>query len=179
MRWICRQRRLLVELDLALETPRPVSAAVLDAAVAADHEARDGERQQLELELRDCRSARGRHAGERDRVVAAIGAGAAPQGLVARVGELDGLVAEADERIGGLEQDLAALAGTSDTEALKSALEEFDGMWGVFDQGERAKVLALVLNEVVVDGGSGDAELRFRGARSSSGQRTESRNRSE
>jgi hypothetical protein len=81
------------------------------------------------------------------------------------VEELDGLVAEADARIAGLERDLAALVGQSDVVALKAVLLEFDGIWGVFVQDERARVLGLVLDEVVVDGATGETELRFRRAR--------------
>lgn len=84
---------------------------------------------------------------------------------MAKVGELDELVAEGDSRIAGLERDLAALAGRSDVEPLKAALDEFDDVWGQLEQAERARILGLVLDEVVVDGATGDAELRFRGAR--------------
>ena len=83
---------------------------------------------------------------------------------MARVAELDSLVAEADARIAGLERDLLALQGISDIKALKAALEEFDSLWGAMDQPERARMLSLILDEVVVDGATGDAELRFRGS---------------
>ena len=139
--------------------------AIVDAAIAADREERDIERAKLAAELEELRVGRGRHVGDRDRLIAAIGEGRAPASVMARVGELDELVAEADARIAGLERDLAALAGTSDIEALKAALEEFDSLWGALDQPERARVLPLVLDVVVVDGATGDAELRFRGSR--------------
>jgi site-specific DNA recombinase len=138
--------------------------AVLEAAITADRDERGVERARLDAELQGLRTGRGKHAGERARVVAAVGAGDAPQELVTRVGELDALVAEADARVAGLERDLAALEGQADIEALRAALEEFDGVWTALDQGERARILALVLDEVVVDGRSGEAELRFRGA---------------
>jgi hypothetical protein len=84
---------------------------------------------------------------------------------MAKVWELDELVAEADGRIDGLDRDLVALQGVSDVEAMKAALEEFDGVWGSLDLAERARVLLLILDEVVVDGATGEAELRFWGAR--------------
>ena len=139
-------------------------ASVLEAAVAADREERDAERAKRALELGELRAGRGRHVGDRDRLIAAIGEGKAPASVMVRVEELDGIVALADARIAGLERDLAALAGTSDVEALKAALAEFDGVWGTLDLAERARVLALVLDEVVVDGTTGAAELRFRGS---------------
>ena len=139
--------------------------SVLEAAVAADREERDAERARLTAEMGELRAGRGRHVGDRDRLITAIGEGRAPASVMVRVEELDELVAEANGRIAGLERDLAALAGTSDVEALRAALEVFDGMWGALDQAERARVLALLLDEVVVDGASGNAELRFRGAR--------------
>jgi site-specific DNA recombinase len=138
--------------------------SVLEAAIAADREQRDAERAKLATELAELRTGRGRHVGDRDRLIAALGEGRAPRSLVARVAELDELVAEADGRIAGLERDLAALAGTSDIEALKGALEEFDSVWSALDLTERARVLALVLDEVVVDGATGAAELRFLGS---------------
>jgi site-specific DNA recombinase len=137
---------------------------VLEAAIAADRNERDADRAKLVAELGELRVGRGRHVGDRDRLIAAIGAGKAPASVMAKVGELDELVAEADGRISGLERDLAALSGTSDIEALKAALEEFDGVWASLDLAERARLLALVLEEVVVDGATGDAELRFRGS---------------
>jgi site-specific DNA recombinase len=136
--------------------------SVIEAAVAADRDQRGVERRRLEVELSALKAARGRHAGERERVIAAVGAGAAPQGLVARVGQLDGLVAEADARIAALSQDLAALAAPSDVEGLRAALLEFEGVWDELDKTERARALALVLDEVVVDAKSGEAELRLR-----------------
>jgi site-specific DNA recombinase len=137
--------------------------SVIEAAIAADRDEREDERRRLEVELDALKVVRGRHEGERKRVVAAVGAEAAPQGLVARVGELDGLVAKADARITALSQDLAALAAPSDIEGLRAALLEFEGVWDELDQAERARVLALVLDEVVVDAVTGEAELHLRG----------------
>ena len=60
---------------------------------------------------------------------------------------------------------LAALEGESDVEALQAAPAEFVGVWTALDPAERARVLALVFDEVIVDAGTGEAELRLRGAR--------------
>jgi site-specific DNA recombinase len=137
--------------------------SVIEAAIAADRDQRDVECRRLEVELSEFKAARGRHAGERERVVAAVGEGAPPQGLVARIRELDGLVDAADARIVALIQDLAALAAPSDVEGLRAALLEFEGVWDELGQAERAHLMALVLDEVVVDRVTGEAELRFRG----------------
>jgi site-specific DNA recombinase len=139
--------------------------SVLEAAIAADQDERGAERAKLATELGELRSGRGRHVGDRDRLIAAIGEGRAPASVMARVAELDGLVAEADGRIAALDRDSAALQGTSDVDALKAALEEFDDVWSSLDLAERARVLSLVLTEVTVDGASGEATLRFRGTR--------------
>jgi hypothetical protein len=138
--------------------------SVLEAAITADREEREAELATLAADLGQLRVGRGRHVGDRDRLIAAIGSGRAPASVMARVAKLDGLVADADARIACIERDLAALEGNSDVETLKAALEEFDGVWGTLDLAERARVLALVLDEVVVDGATGDAELRFRGS---------------
>jgi site-specific DNA recombinase len=137
---------------------------VLEAAIAAERDERDVERAKLAAEMGELRAGRGRHIGDRARLIAAIGGGTAPASLVARVEELDGLVSEADARIAGLERDLVALDGASDIEGFRAALREFDELWGVMDQAERANVLGLVLDEVIVNGAGGDAELRFRGS---------------
>jgi hypothetical protein len=92
-----------------------------------------------------------------------LGADEAPWSLVARVGELDGLVAEADARIAALSQELVALAAPSDIEGLRAALLEFEGVRDELDQAERARILAVVLDEVVVDAVTGEAELHLRG----------------
>lgn len=114
--------------------------------------------------LIELRAADERHAGECQRVVAAVGTCDAPDRLIARVRELDGFVTEADARIRGMERDLEALNGPSDAEALREALVEFDVVWASLEGSERARVLTLVLDEVVVDGATGEAELRFRGS---------------
>ena len=94
-----------------------------------------------------------------------MGAGDPPEGPLERLRALDGLTAEVEGRQAALECDLSALDGTADADALRAALAEFDAVWGALEPEERARVLALVLDEVVVDGQSGEAELRFRGGR--------------
>ncbi len=79
--------------------------------------------------------------------------------------EFPRLVEKVDARIAAMERDLAALDAPSDAQVMRDALVEFAAVWGAIDGGERAQALALVLDEVVVDGATGDAELRFRGAR--------------
>ena len=91
----------------------------------------------------------------------AVGAGDGPVGVLERVRELVGLVGEAYGTVVVAERDLEALDGASDAQALRSALAEFDRMWGALGPDERARVLALVLEEVVVDAGTGDAQLRI------------------
>lgn len=137
--------------------------ALLDAAIAVDKRERESERARLAADIAELRSARGRHAGERERLVIAIGQGLAPRTVLARIEELDGYVAEADARIAKAGQDLAALDAPSDTEALREALAKFDALWCTLDADERARVLSLVLEEVVVNGETGVAGLKLRG----------------
>jgi hypothetical protein len=72
---------------------------------------------------------------------------------------------KADARVAALERDVRALDGRADPEALRAALAEFGDVWASLDPEEQARLLALVLEEVVVDGTTGEAELRFRGGR--------------
>jgi site-specific DNA recombinase len=138
--------------------------ALLDAVIAVDKRERESERARLSALLGELRTARGRHAGERERLVIAIGQGVAPTSVMARIEELDALVAEADKRVAAAARDLAALDVPSDTEALREALIEFDALWSTFDADERARVLSLVLSEVTVNGMTGEAELKLRGS---------------
>jgi site-specific DNA recombinase len=138
---------------------------VLEAAIAAERDDRDVERAKLAAEIGELRTGRGRHIGDRARLIAAIGEGKAPASVMARVQDLDDLVQRADARIDGLERDLAALEGQRDVDALRAALAEFEGLWGVMDQAERADVLGLLLHEVTVDGATGEADLKFRSTR--------------
>ncbi len=139
--------------------------AVLNAAIAADKRARGSERVELAASLGELRAARGKHVGAQQRLLTAMGAGEPPTSLVGRLRELDGFVAEAADRISKAELDLAALDAPSDAQELRDALVEFDQVWSELDGDERAVVLALVLDEVTVNGATGEAELRFRGAR--------------
>jgi hypothetical protein len=140
-----------------------VLALVLDEVTAADREEREAKRAKLAAEVGELRAGRGRHVGDRDPLIAAIGEGRAPVSVLARVAELDELVAEADARIAAAERELAALDAQSDAQALRDALVEFDQLWGVLDSDERARVLGLVLSEVIVNGETGEAEIRLRG----------------
>jgi site-specific DNA recombinase len=137
--------------------------ALLDAAIAVDKRERESERTRLAADIAELRSARGRHAGERERLILAIGQGLAPTSVIGRIEQLDGHIAEADARIAKAEQDHTALDGPSDNEALRETLIEFDALWSTFDADERARVLWLVLEEVTIDGTTGEAEIRLRG----------------
>jgi hypothetical protein len=137
--------------------------AILDAAIDADRVERESERAKLAADIVELRAARGRHAGEQQRLLRAVGADDAPTRLLVRVRELDALVASADARIAKAERDVAALDAPSNTEALRETLVEFDQVWNALDADERARVLGLVLTEVVVNGETGEAELRLRG----------------
>ena len=103
----------------------------------------------------------GREARRRSREVV----GGESSEVIEMARELDGLDADVDARVTAAERDLVALEGASDAEALQAALAEFVGVWGALDRDEWARMLALVLGEIVVDGATGQAELRFRGAR--------------
>jgi len=139
--------------------------AVIDAALAVDRDERGAERERLNVEERAIGEGRSRHVADRRRLLAAVGGRDAPAGLLERVRELDGLVAEADARLPRLAADAAALDAEADAEGLRAALAEFDSLWGTLDAAEQARLLALVLDEVTVHSSEGEAELRFRGGR--------------
>lgn len=68
-----------------------------------------------------------------------------------------------DARITALSKDLASLAAPSDLGGVRAALLQFEGIWRELDQAECAPVLALVLDDLVVDAETGLAKLRFGG----------------
>jgi site-specific DNA recombinase len=137
---------------------------LIDAALRCEQRERVAERAKLEASITELRTARGRHAGEQQRLLRAVGEEDAPAGLIARVRELDGLAAEADSRIMKLERDAAALSVPSDAQALRDELVRFDGVWNELDPDEKARALSLLVEEVVVDGTTGEAEIRVRGS---------------
>ncbi len=91
------------------------------------------------------------------------GAAACP-GSRAPAGELEAFVLE---RVRAVGRDPAVLRATlaadrHDPEELRRALAEFDPLWGQLGLPERARVLALLLEQVTFDAESGEVELKFR-----------------
>jgi len=134
---------------------------VLQATLAADREAREVRRPEMEAGVRRLSQERGRLESERKNVVVAIGQGG--EGLVDRVAELDAEIADADERCRSARRDLLALdAGAIDVAELRRVLAEFEPIWGQLSVAERARMLALLLDRVTFDAESGDVEIKFR-----------------
>jgi site-specific DNA recombinase len=149
--------------QLVIERIRAVGRdpAILRATLAADRDARETRRPELEAEVRRLSQERGRAQSERGNVADAIAKGAAS--MVERLAELDAHVAEADLRLSDAQRDLAALdAGAIDVDELRRALAEFEPVWSQLAVAERARVVALLLERVTFHADSGEVEITFR-----------------
>ena len=140
--------------------PALVREAV-EQARAAD-EARlaelDGERRALEKDLRgwqaDVRSLSGRLAGA-----------SADGDALARLADLDGKVRNGEARLAGVKDQAARVRrGMVDESEAAAALGRFDGVWEALTPGERARLLALLIEAVEYDGGAGSVSVTFRPA---------------
>jgi len=135
--------------------------AVLQATLAADRDAHEARRSDLDAEARRLAQDRGRLQGELRNVADAIAKGGA--GLVDKLAELNAKVAEAEQRLSDAQRDLAALdAGTIDVDELRRALAEFEPVWGQLAAAERARVVGLLLERVTFHADSGEVEIKFR-----------------
>jgi site-specific DNA recombinase len=131
--------------------------AVLRATLTADREAGETRRANLEADLQRRRQERGRLEAEHKHLGDAVAAGAA--GMVKRLKAVERELAD----LADAQRDRAALgAGPLDPEELQRALEEFEPLWAELSAPERARVLALLLEQVTFDAESGEIEIELR-----------------
>ncbi len=93
------------------------------------------------------------------------GAKACPGSRVA-AGEFEQFVYERIRAIGRdravLKATLAACPSKTDPDALRAALRELDGIWGALFPAERARVLALLIEQITFTASTGDVQIQFR-----------------
>lgn len=152
------EEHVLEQVRLAARDP-----AILQAAAAADERERAVDRGKLRRELEGVTRQRGRRERERRRLLKGLGDGDESSGVRRRLLELDTLLGESDARIEEVKADQAALeAEVPDLEVLWASLEDFDAVLRELRQEERKRVIALLLERVVLNGPAGDVELHFR-----------------
>ena len=117
----------------------------------------EAERKQL---LKD-RQARGE---EIRRLVDAVGTNGRSAAIGERLGELEGVVARIDGRIGEIDTELASLRGHSvNPEDVAMKLVEFEEVWEVMYPGERVQLVQSLIESITTSGGSA-MTLHFRRA---------------
>jgi site-specific DNA recombinase len=164
----CPRSRVRVDLidGFVLDKVRAIGRDPLLARETIEAARAERERRipELEAEVRRQEATARRAASERSRLVSAVAnAGPASGTLLARVAELDQDVGDAEQRAQVARDALVeAHTGTLDEDALRAAVAEFDGIWNELFPRERARVLALLIEQVVFTGTSGDVEVHFR-----------------
>jgi hypothetical protein len=121
-------------------------------------------RPELVAETRRLVSDRTRIDEERSGLVDAIvkGGKAAPA-LAERLGEKDHALRAVERRQAEVRQELAALdTGTIDPDELRAAIADLEPIWTELFPRERARLLELLLERVVLDAQAGEVEITFR-----------------
>ena len=137
---------------------------LLEAVLEAERLERDAERKSLGSEQRRAGIERARVAAERRKVADAVEQGGpAAETLRDRLAELDDTLAQAEQRSGEIAAELALLdADHVNPSKLRRALAELEPLWDELLPKERARLLALLLEPVVLDAAHGDLAITFR-----------------
>ena len=117
-------------------------------------EADQRERDEFESTAREIEANRTRLIGERTRLVNAIATGDSGNDTLA-------------SRVGEINAEIATLVSPEmpeplDPDALRNALAEFDGIWDALSLKDRARALALLIEEVQFDASKGEIQITFR-----------------
>lgn len=101
---------------------------------------------------------------ERRNLVDAVAKGGAGSGaLMRRVGEVDDLIAAAEERAREARIELVRVEGqVIDEDEFRAAMESFDPVWAELFPRERARVLGLLLSRVTYDTRTRTVAITFR-----------------
>ncbi len=117
-------------------------------------EADQRERDEFDSHARRVDADRTQLLDERTRLVDAIAQGTSGNGTLAdRVGEIN-------SEIESLVQP--EMPEPLDTDSLRAALIEFDGIWNQLVAAERARAIALLIEEIRFDASEGEIEITFR-----------------
>jgi len=137
---------------------------LLAATVEAAHEGLRARQCEVGAEIPRLRSERSRleTARERHREIAAKG-GRGAQAVRAGLLEIEADIAGIETRLTDLQRERDALDGQEvDDAELASLLDRFDPLWDELFPREKARVLALLIEQVRVDAPAGEVEIVFR-----------------
>ena len=134
------------------------------ATVAAAKRDAEAKRPALVAESRRLKRERGDLTRRRANLITAVGDGAAQPGpLMAEVAELDIRLTHLAERQAQVTAELAELErGAFDEDRLRTALAEFDAVWGTLVAREQARVLQLLVEGITLDPDAGELDITLR-----------------
>lgn len=138
--------------------------ALIRATVAAAVREREERRPGIEAEIRRQEAEKRGIASQRMKLVAAVGQGGRAGALLAeRLVELDQECQAAEERAAAAREALVALdRDVIDEAELARALQAFDPIWDELFPRERARILALLIEDVRFTGATSAVEIHFR-----------------
>lgn len=117
----------------------------------------------VKTELAELGSARGRATRMQSGLVKTVSAGGAPNSVVDAPRDVEAEIAGFDERAEHARSELQALdAAEVDADALRAALEEFNGVWDRLTLEERGRLLDLLLAQVTYDRRDESVEIAYR-----------------
>ena len=139
-------------------------SSVVAKTLAATKTEREVELRGLRKELKRLEKAHGKLRDQKHNLVDSVAeAGDGASALLERIGEVE---VEMQEAATAIEEVLGRIARLEyeaiDEQDLKTALASFTPIWQELFPRERARILHLLIEEVVFDARSGDVEIVFR-----------------
>lgn len=134
-----------------------------DALRAAGDET-DARKPELVSELRKLEREKRKLEIKRENYLDAIGkGGTATQAVLDRLGEADAGLQTVSQRVEQVRAELAAVNDEAiDEEDLKKALAQFTPVWEQLTLAEKARVVQLLVEEIIYDARSGEITISFR-----------------
>ena len=137
--------------------------SLVDETIAAAREQMKARKPELTKELKRIAKEVGKLDKKRDNLLAAIEKGNATTSVGKRLRELEDTIRDLAAKSEEIRSELAAIETEAiDEEDLKKALADFDAVWSELTLKERARVVALLVEEVVYDSQTDEIAISFK-----------------
>ena len=138
--------------------------SLLAETIATAKRQLEEKRPELDAELKKLAADSKRLGTERENILGAIThGGAGVPALVGRLGEIEEAIAKSLERESAVRAELAKTESDAiDEHDLRKALAEFDEIWAALFPAERARVMALLIEEIRFNAADKSVEIAFR-----------------
>jgi site-specific DNA recombinase len=136
--------------------------AVLGEVLASAARKQETRTAELEVERRDLERDLGRWHAELRRLSGELGRGDAAGGAIGRLADLQKRVAQAERRIEKVREQVRAIRDEAlDPGEVATALAQFTPVWDALAPREQARLVGLLVQQVMYDGSRGKLQITF------------------